>query len=134
MSALGPAVGFLMGATFLSIYVDPHHTPDELEPDSATWVGAWWMGHLVCSLLALMAGIAFMFFPRSLPKKAKTEKELEGDQPMVFSLGKNLRGLLLRDLLWRTTFAVSVPQTTGMEASTGLRPVAGKFHVGPVEI
>ena len=93
MGALGPAVGFLTGAAFLSIYVDVGHTPTGLTRDSATWVGAWWAGHLLCALLALLAGIPLMFFPKSLPRTSKggAEEDAE-DKPMVFSLGRNLKG------------------------------------------
>ncbi len=67
MSALGPAIGFLMGAGFLSIYVDPGYKPAGLDQHSPTWVGAWWVGFVLCGFLALLAGLPLMMFPRELP-------------------------------------------------------------------
>jgi hypothetical protein len=50
MVALGPAAGFLMGAAFISTYVDPWgDVPLGASEEDREWVGAWWMGFLVCS-------------------------------------------------------------------------------------
>ncbi len=53
MSALGPALGFLMGAGFLSIYVDPGLQPIGIEEKHPGWVGAWWGGKTKHQILNL---------------------------------------------------------------------------------
>lgn len=47
-----------------------------ITPKDARWVGAWWMGFLVSSVLLLLSSIPFWFLPRSLP-----QQETEGDIP-----------------------------------------------------
>ena len=74
MSALGPAIGFLMGAGFLSIYVDPGYKPAGLDDRSPGWVGAWWIGFVLCGFLALIAGIPLMMFPKELPGVPRENK------------------------------------------------------------
>ena len=74
MSALGPAIGFLMGAGFLSIYVDPAYKPAGLDDRSPGWVGAWWIGFVLCGFLALIAGIPLMMFPKELPGVPRENK------------------------------------------------------------
>ncbi len=49
MGALGPAVGFLLGGTFLTLWVDPGSTPEGLTDSDQNWVGAWWIGFLLCA-------------------------------------------------------------------------------------
>lgn len=89
MSALGPASGFLMSAAFLSIFVEPGKTPPGLEEDNNAWVGAWWLGLIICSFLALLTGIPLLMFPRELPN---VEKKNEEDKLMVMGFGNSLKG------------------------------------------
>ena len=96
MSALGPAIGFLMGAGFLSFYVDPGYKPAGLDDRSPGWVGAWWIGFVLCGFLALFAGIPLMMFPKELPgilREAKCErKAIAKSSPNRPSFQHNLKG------------------------------------------
>lgn len=61
----------------------------------ARWVGAWWMGFLVSSVVLLISSIPFWFLPRSLPKQeGDTGKTLEGqgqtDDVLINSPNLNL--------------------------------------------
>ena len=63
--ALGPAIGYGLGGAFLSIYVDPWVDTQLTETDPG-WVGAWWIGFIICGAASLIAAVPFFFFPRHL--------------------------------------------------------------------
>ena len=33
------------------------------------WVGAWWIGFLICAGVHILTSIPFFFFPKTLPKE-----------------------------------------------------------------
>lgn len=76
---LGPALGFGLGAAFLSIYVDPW-VETELTPRDPGWVGAWWLCFLFSAVLSWILSVPFLMFPKLLPNshlvKAEREKEM----------------------------------------------------------
>ncbi|KAA3679137.1 solute carrier organic anion transporter family, member 5A [Paragonimus westermani] len=65
---LGPACGFLAGAGFLSVYIDsPLVRPRSgLTRNSPLWLGAWWMGMLVCAAITSVAALPVIAFPKRL--------------------------------------------------------------------
>ncbi|KER23856.1 hypothetical protein T265_14549, partial [Opisthorchis viverrini] len=65
---LGPACGFLAGAGFLSIYIDfPFvRPPTGLSRNDPLWLGAWWMGMLVCASMTFVAALPVTAFPKRL--------------------------------------------------------------------
>lgn len=64
---LGPAVAYLLGGVFSSLYVTLE--PTHLTPRHPKWIGAWWLGYLVFGLLALLVSVALFCFPRRMPSK-----------------------------------------------------------------
>ena len=79
--ALGPVVGFALGALMLQFYVDLFTIDTEtlnLTPDDPRWVGAWWGGFVICGSLLLLVSIPFFSFPRMLSKE--TRKLLREDE------------------------------------------------------
>ena len=85
MAALGPAVGFLLGAAFLSIWIDIPLTPPagsaaaSLGSEAEDWLGAWWLGLLIFSAVQLAVAIPLLAFPKNLPnvvKKNQTSCEM----------------------------------------------------------
>lgn len=72
----GPAFGFLMSSSFLRYHTDflqPEHqfaivNLDETDPK---WVGAWWIGFLVASFLAILAVFPIITLPKVLPESLK---------------------------------------------------------------
>ena len=38
-----------------------------MHSDQAEWVGAWWIGYVVVSLLGLLNGVFLLGFPEELP-------------------------------------------------------------------
>lgn len=76
----GPAIGYLAGGAFLELYVDVDKvdlSSISLKPTSARYVGAWWIGFLISSVLALVIAYPLCGFPSSLPgsNKYRLEKE-----------------------------------------------------------
>ncbi|XP_059182074.1 solute carrier organic anion transporter family member 1C1-like isoform X2 [Centropristis striata] len=72
ITLLGPMFGFLLGSYCAKLYVDIGYVDIEsvtITPKDARWVGAWWMGFMVSSVLLLMSSIPFWFLPRSLPQQ-----------------------------------------------------------------
>ncbi|KAF8560458.1 hypothetical protein P879_10148 [Paragonimus westermani] len=65
---LGPACGFLAGAGFLSVYIDsPLVRPRSgLTRNNPLWLGAWWMGMLVCAAITSVAALPVIAFPKRL--------------------------------------------------------------------
>lgn len=76
---LGPALGFALGAAFLSIYIDPW-IETSLTPADPGWVGAWWLGFLFSGVVSWLVSIPFFMFPKLLPDshlaKAECQKEM----------------------------------------------------------
>ncbi|XP_065518165.1 solute carrier organic anion transporter family member 4C1-like isoform X5 [Lathamus discolor] len=76
MSLLGPAVGYVLGGQLLAIYIDieiPEST--KMDPDDPRWLGAWWIGFLVCFVAIWPLIIPFSCFPKYLPGTAKIQSE-----------------------------------------------------------
>ncbi|KAH8856612.1 Solute carrier organic anion transporter family member 4A1 [Schistosoma japonicum] len=65
---LGPACGFLAGAGFLSVYIDsPFMLPEiGLDRNSPLWLGAWWLGILVCAALTFLVALPVICLPKRL--------------------------------------------------------------------
>lgn len=67
--AFGPVVGYLVGAAFLQIYVDvlSYNTRElNIKPGDSNWVGNWYGGYLLFSLLIFVTSFPFFAFPRSI--------------------------------------------------------------------
>ncbi|VDP12890.1 unnamed protein product [Onchocerca flexuosa] len=72
----GPAFGFLMSSSFLRYHTDFLQSElhikilniDETDPK---WVGAWWIGFQIASVLALIAVFPIMVLPKVLPESLK---------------------------------------------------------------
>ncbi|XP_028613415.1 solute carrier organic anion transporter family member 1A5-like [Grammomys surdaster] len=69
---IGPMIGLFFGSFCASIYVDTGsvNTDDlTITPKDTRWVGAWWIGFLVCAGVNILTSIPFFFFPKALPKE-----------------------------------------------------------------
>jgi organic anion transporter 3A len=90
--ALGPVLGFALGALMLQFYVDAFKfdwSVLKLTTLDSRWVGMWWGGFLICGVLLLLVSIPFFAFPKSLTrekeklalaKQANLEDLLDDDQ------------------------------------------------------
>ena len=76
--SVGPPVGLLMGAWATSFYVDFDRIPAEDIPaipqDDPRWIGAWWIGCVVCFVLLLVFGFPAYFYPRSMAEYLRDEE------------------------------------------------------------
>ncbi|KAL1440382.1 hypothetical protein MTO96_009426 [Rhipicephalus appendiculatus] len=77
-SVLGPAMGFLLGGYFLSMYTDITADSSKLgmDPSSANWVGAWWLGFFCASIVTFVTAFPIASFPRALPTFVERAKDL----------------------------------------------------------
>ncbi|KAK7833971.1 hypothetical protein U0070_004952 [Myodes glareolus] len=83
---IGPLIGLMLGSFCAKLYVDTGsvNTDDlTITPADTRWVGAWWVGFLICAGVNILTSIPFFFFPKTLPKEglednadvAKSDKE-----------------------------------------------------------
>ncbi len=95
--ALGPAIGYTLGGVFLSIYVDPGVDTQLKEVDPG-WVGAWWIGFILCGVASLIAAVPFFFFPRHLPNYEEVVNARKVQHATVYKTKLNEEGSLLDQL------------------------------------
>ncbi|XP_074727561.1 solute carrier organic anion transporter family member 1C1-like isoform X7 [Strix uralensis] len=72
----GPTLGFLLGSFCASIWVDIGVVDIDaisINPKDTRWVGAWWLGLLICGAVNFIASLPFWFLPYSLPKEGENE-------------------------------------------------------------
>jgi len=77
---IGPAIGFVMGGSLLSLHTDLVSSPG-LTPASSLWVGAWWPGFLLTFAASILSALVLQCFPASINRKRDTtlvNKETEG--------------------------------------------------------
>ncbi|XP_064887032.1 solute carrier organic anion transporter family member 1C1 isoform X2 [Columba livia] len=73
----GPTLGFLLGSFCASLWVDIGVVDIDaisINPKDTRWVGAWWLGLLICGGVNFIASLPFWFLPSSLPKEGQNEK------------------------------------------------------------
>ncbi|NXR95591.1 SO1C1 protein, partial [Hypocryptadius cinnamomeus] len=72
----GPTLGFLLGSFCASLWVDVGVVDIDaisINPKDTRWVGAWWLGLLICGAVNFIASLPFWFLPYSLPKEGENE-------------------------------------------------------------
>ncbi|XP_048357462.1 solute carrier organic anion transporter family member 1A2-like [Sphaerodactylus townsendi] len=73
---LGPLFGLMLGSYCAQLYVDVGSVdPAEVTLSllDARWVGAWWLGILLCTGVNLLVTVPFFFLPRTLPKEGEED-------------------------------------------------------------
>ncbi|XP_052249531.1 solute carrier organic anion transporter family member 4C1-like [Dreissena polymorpha] len=69
-ATLGPAMGYILGGQLLEIYVDFNRVNIAgvgVTSDDPRWVGAWWVGFVIASMLFLVAAIPISLYGAELP-------------------------------------------------------------------
>ncbi|XP_054844842.1 solute carrier organic anion transporter family member 1A2 isoform X2 [Eublepharis macularius] len=87
---LGPLFGLMLGSHCAQLYVDVGFVDladVTLSLLDARWVGAWWLGVMICAGVNLLVSIPFFFLPRTLP--------MEGEENNL-DLGTKGNRILLR--------------------------------------
>uniref|UniRef100_A0A7M4F0L8 Solute carrier organic anion transporter family member n=1 Tax=Crocodylus porosus TaxID=8502 RepID=A0A7M4F0L8_CROPO len=94
-TVIGPLLGFMLGSFCAQLYVDLGLIDLEevtLTLTDARWVGAWWLGVLICGSVNLLAGMPFWFLPKTLFKEGEesdTEVPHRISETLVQGNGKN---------------------------------------------
>ncbi|XP_071114023.1 solute carrier organic anion transporter family member 5A1-like [Haliotis cracherodii] len=81
--ALGPVLGYALGALLLQYYVDTFIYDVGLTTSSPNWIGAWWGGFIICGLLLLLLAIPFLAFPKVLVQEKKKLLELKAKEELL---------------------------------------------------
>ncbi|KAJ7395568.1 hypothetical protein BTVI_153466 [Pitangus sulphuratus] len=74
----GPTLGFLLGSFCASLWVDIGVVDTDaisINPKDTRWVGAWWLGLLICGSVNFIASLPFWFLPYSLPKEGENQNQ-----------------------------------------------------------
>uniref|UniRef100_A0A8C4W031 Solute carrier organic anion transporter family member n=1 Tax=Gopherus evgoodei TaxID=1825980 RepID=A0A8C4W031_9SAUR len=82
---VGPTLGFLLGSFCANLWVDVGVVDLEsltINPKDTRWVGAWWLGLVICGAVSFLSSLPFWFLPYSLPK--------EGDERNLKKLNTQL--------------------------------------------
>ncbi len=92
-----------------------------LQGDDTDWVGAWWMGFLLCATLALLVSIPMLLFPKHLPNRHKRADD--DAKPDFANFGAQLKGAeqnttSIRPAPIQTNLEVRPPQSA-LSASFG---------------
>ncbi|XP_060240390.1 solute carrier organic anion transporter family member 1A5-like isoform X2 [Meriones unguiculatus] len=83
---IGPLIGLLLGSLCSRIYVDSGsvNTDDlTITPTDTRWVGAWWIGFLICAGVNILTSIMFFFLPKTLPKEEREKNADENFLPFL---------------------------------------------------
>ena len=83
-AAVGPAFGYLVGSSLLSVYVDPW-VDTTLSPEDPAWVGAWWLSFILAGIMCIFLAVPFLMFPRYLPDSALVRKERAKEMAKIYS-------------------------------------------------
>nr|XP_033815539.1 solute carrier organic anion transporter family member 1A2 isoform X2 [Geotrypetes seraphini] len=88
VAIIGPLFGSLLAAFCAKLHVDIgsiNLADITLSLTDTRWVGAWWLGYLICGLVNVLAAIPFCFLPKTLPKEG-----LEDEAKLSIEISKNL--------------------------------------------
>ena len=64
MAIVGPAIGYSLGGHLLSIHTEFLET---ITPDDPNWIGAWWLGFVICGVSLLVIAWPIFLLPASVP-------------------------------------------------------------------
>ncbi|XP_071832346.1 solute carrier organic anion transporter family member 3A1-like [Apostichopus japonicus] len=76
----GSLFGFFLASFCLQFPVTfPFYNPESYSasPGDANWLGAWWLGYIICSFLLALFGLLFFLFPRQLRDPEELARENE---------------------------------------------------------
>ena len=92
---MGPMGGFTLASFSTSQYLDFNRIPADQIPDltqnDPRWIGAWWLGFPVCSLLIVVFAIPMFFYPKVMTRKS-IKKDVEETKDSTEPLMSNGQG------------------------------------------
>ena len=85
---VGPALGYLLGGFFLTIYTDfdTGIQIENLNTASPLWVGAWWVGFLISFMLSWFCALFLSSYPSSIPQKIVKKEESNGHPDSIIGI------------------------------------------------
>ncbi|XP_033111468.1 solute carrier organic anion transporter family member 2A1-like [Anneissia japonica] len=100
--AFGPFVGFFTSFQCLSVYVDFYRVDEEsipTDPRDPRWIGAWWLGFVIASVVIVMVSVPLFLFPRKLRKYKCTccKRSSNNESDDQFSMADMYKADLLQD-------------------------------------
>nr|XP_014345633.1 PREDICTED: solute carrier organic anion transporter family member 1C1-like isoform X2 [Latimeria chalumnae] len=80
LRGLGETPVMPLGVSFIDDFAKEENSAFYIDsltitPKDSRWVGAWWLGFLIASVVTLIAAIPFWFIPKSLAKQEEGKKE-----------------------------------------------------------
>ena len=103
MGVLGPVLGYGLGSSLLSVYVDPW-TSTSLTPSDPSWVGAWWISFVLLGALSIIAAVPFLMYPRYLSdsysiwkERVKEMAKVYKEDPDLFTQRRSINAHILKD-------------------------------------
>ncbi|KAK7091377.1 solute carrier organic anion transporter family member 5A1-like [Littorina saxatilis] len=117
--ALGPVLGYALGALLLQYYVDSFTHQVIINPGHPQWIGAWWGGFIICGLLLFLLAFPFLGYPRVLVQakrrllEQKTKEQLMTEEPEHVNThyGKSIKEIprAILKLLKNPVYALLLP-------------------------
>uniref|UniRef100_A0A8D2Q5V2 Solute carrier organic anion transporter family member n=1 Tax=Varanus komodoensis TaxID=61221 RepID=A0A8D2Q5V2_VARKO len=97
----GPTFGFMLGSFCANLWVDIGVVDVgtlTITSKDMRWVGAWWLGVLLCGVVSFMASFPFWNLPRSLPKQGegKNVKKSKDELKTLASLNAPAYAFILK--------------------------------------
>ncbi|MFH4981125.1 hypothetical protein AB6A40_007834 [Gnathostoma spinigerum] len=77
MYAMGPVFGFALSAGLTRIYSTITDPPSNIDINSNEWVGAWWLGYIICGILYLLCAFPLFLFPKTLLSNERDSEYVE---------------------------------------------------------
>jgi sodium-independent organic anion transporter len=106
VSALGPALGFILAFVFLSTWVDGSGSqPTSLTDSDPDWVGMWWAGYVIAGILGIVLSIPLFLYPKFVPG---TQWIRDENKREALRLRRKLSTIGKRELLSATRFWPSI--------------------------
>lgn len=81
--ALGPVVGYALGALLLQFYVDVFSYKVDLSPAHPRWIGAWWGGFIICGAMLFTIAVPFLMFPQVLVEEKRKVLESKAREDLL---------------------------------------------------
>uniref|UniRef100_A0A8D2Q5K3 Solute carrier organic anion transporter family member n=1 Tax=Varanus komodoensis TaxID=61221 RepID=A0A8D2Q5K3_VARKO len=103
----GPTFGFMLGSFCANLWVDIGVVDVgtlTITSKDMRWVGAWWLGVLLCGVVSFMASFPFWNLPRSLPKQGEGKNVKKSSD--IFTITKDKFFPVLKKLLGNSIFLV----------------------------
>ncbi|XP_016953445.1 solute carrier organic anion transporter family member 74D [Drosophila biarmipes] len=76
---LGPAMGYSMVSLCLRLYIDPFKKP-LITPKDPRWMGAWWLGWILITVILVISAFFVGMFPKELPRAKARRLKADGEE------------------------------------------------------